>query len=231
MKQLVGKLHHHLSVVRAVATRRVVRSFADDYGLVYFGSVSQHHDDHRLIHGVTLSKDHRDRHYCVGNIRGYDVVLAQRTDTLHQPARPPKHYTWMIMQFDIRVPEGTFGHFFIDAHHHDDTFYHALTFKFAKLRHVDAAIFAGHEPSFVNGYHVYADTTAALQLPYVLRPDITASLSQHFRHLDFELQGDQLFVYASNVVTTRHSLDHMARAGMWLTECLEATAKDRTFPR
>lgn len=220
-----------MSVVRSIATQRVVKSFANDNGLVYFGSVDQHEDEHRLVQGVTLSKDHRDRHYCVGSLEGYDVILLQRTDTLHYPHQPPKHYTWMIIQFDLRVPENTFQHLFIDAHHHDATFYNTLAMKFQKLRTIDAAAFSGHEPGFVNSYRVMAEHTPYSQLPYILRPDITAALSQHFKHLDFEISGDRLIVYASNVVTTRHSLEYMTKAGVWLTQCLEAIASDPYLPK
>lgn len=230
MQELLRKVHHHLTVVRSIATRRVVKAFANEHGLVYFGPVSQHYDEHRLVQGVTLSKDHQDRHYCIGNYRGYDVILVQRTDTLHFPKRPSRHYTWMIMQFDLHVNEGAFKHFFIDAHHHDESFYNTLSLKFTKLRQIDPSAFAGHEPGFINGYRVMVENGGEIQLPYILRPDVTAALSQHFKHLDFEVQGDQLLVYASNVVTTRHSLDHMANAGVWLTQCLEAIAKDPSFP-
>lgn len=231
MKPLALKIKHHVSVVRSVATQRVVRSFANDHGLVYFGNVDQHEDEHRLVHGVTLSKDHRDRHYCVGSLRGYDVILLQRTDTLHYPNQPPKHYTWTIMQFDMRVPETTFQHILIDAHHHDETFYNTLALKFNKLRHIDPASFAGHEPGFINGYRVMAEAAIYPQLPFLLRPDITASLSQHFRHLDFEVQGEHLLVYASNTITTRSTLEHMATAGVWLAEYLETVAHDPHFPK
>lgn len=230
MRPVLRKLQHHFSVVRAVATEHVVRSFAADHKLVYFGSVDQHEDEHRLVSGVTLSKDHRDRHYCVGNLDGSDVIVVQRTDTLRYPHHPPRHYTWLIMQFDMRVPEHTFQHLLIDAHHHDETFYNTLAFKFGKLRHIEAAYFAGHEPDFINGYHIMAETASHPQLPYILRPDITATLAQHFKNLDFEVHGDRLIVYSSNTVATRHTLDHMAKAGIWLTECLEAAAADPHFP-
>lgn len=231
MKPIVSKLKHHFSIVRSVATQRVVRAFASDNGLVYFGNVDQHEDEHRLVHGITLSKDHRDRHYCVGNLEGYDVILLQRTDTLHYPHQPARHYTWMIMQFDLHVPEKTFQHIFIDAHHHDENFYNTLSVKFNKLRRVNASVFAGHEPGFINGYSVMAESAINPHLPYVLRPDITAALARHFKHLDFEIQDDRLIVYASNIVTSRHSLDYMTKAGIWMTQCLETIASDPNFPK
>lgn len=228
---ITSKIRHNLTVVRSLATQRVIKSFADEKGLVYFGDVDQHRDEHRLVYGVTLSRDHRDRHYCVGSLDGYDAILLQRTDSLLYPKHPPKHYTWNIMQFDLRVPESTFQHIFIDAHHHDETFYNTLAVKFNKLRSIDPSRFVGHESAFVNGYCIMADTTPQPQLPYVLRPDITATLATHFKHLDFEIKDDTLIVYASNVVTTRHALEHMAKAGIWFTQALEAVASDPHFPR
>lgn len=229
MKQLISKLQHHITIVRSVSTGRVIKSFANDHSIVYFGSVDQHEDEHRLVHGITLSKDHRDRHYCVGSIDGRDVILLQRTDTIHYPSRPSRHYTWIIMQFDLLPGTKSFRHLLVDAHHHDATFYGTLAVKFSKLHKIDAAAFSGHEPNFINKYRVLSERDNP-QLPYVLRPDVTAALSSHFKHLDFEIEDDRVLVYASNIVTTRHSLDHIAKAGLWLSQTLETIAQDPHFP-
>ena len=225
MKPIINNLKHHFGVVRTFSSHHVIAKFAEDFGLVYFGSVDQHSDEHNLVRGITVSAEHNDRHYCVGNIQGYDTTLVQRTDTVHFPGKQSAHYTWLIMQFDLHVPEDVFGHILLDAKHHDEAFYANLFVKFNRFSGVDASVFMGHEPVFVNYFNVYTPPDETDRLPYILTPDITATLGHHFRHFDFEISGDRLLVYASNRVITRHELEHMLRAGLWLSEHLDNAAE------
>lgn len=224
VKRIIGRLRHHFKIVRSLSSKHVIQRFADEFGLVYFGHVDQHAEDHSLVRGITLSSDHVDRHYSVGNIQGFDVVLVQRTDTVRFPGKQPKHYTWLILQVDLHVSHEVFGHFFLDARHHDESFYANLFVKFARFRKVDPRSFMGHDPIFVNYFNVFAPPESLEALPYVLTPDLTATLAHHFRHLDFEIAGDRLLVYASNRVVTRHELEQMTRAGLWFAEHLDKAA-------
>ncbi|PLS81846.1 hypothetical protein CYG49_00560 [Candidatus Saccharibacteria bacterium] len=224
IRRTYDHLSHHFGVVRSLATKRVISSFDDEYGLVYFGFVDQHSDEHELIRGVTLSPNHHDRHYSVGAIKGFDVSLVQRTDKVSFPNKPSRYFTWVIMQFDLHVTEGAFPHIFIDAHHHDETFLANLSVKFQQMHHVDKTQFSSHDPLFVKGFNVFTAHADTPLLPYVLTPEVTATLGHHFKHFDFEIQGDKLLVYSSNTMVTRHTLVHMARVGLWLGAVLDSNA-------
>ena len=66
---------------------------ANQYDMVYFGTVSQTDDDeYRMIRGLTLSPHQRDENYCVGSVFDYDVVLLERTSAIHTPKKPKQKY-------------------------------------------------------------------------------------------------------------------------------------------
>ena len=73
-------------LLRKRQQRGAIESFADKAGLVYFGYVDQRDDDHRLIRGHTVSATHQDNHYCIGTVRGYDVMLVLRNDVVRVPS-------------------------------------------------------------------------------------------------------------------------------------------------
>lgn len=210
-----------MTFVRTVASKRVILNFANTFGLVYFGNVSQHNDDHQLVRGITLSHDHKDRHYSVGAIQEYDAILLQRTDVLHFPGRQSKNYTWIILQLDLHVIKDPKRHIFIDAHH-EDIFYANMIIKHAHLRQIKLDHFVGHDSRFINHYRIFASPEESTNLSHLLTPDITATIGHHFSQFDFEITGDKLLIYASNVIVSKHSLNEMARAGLWLAKHLDA---------
>lgn len=222
--KLINKIQHRLNVVRAAATKRVILDFAENFGLVYFGRVSQHSDDQELVRGITVSADHQDRNYCVGSIQGYDVTLVQRTDKIHTPGKDSKFYTWLIMQFDLHVAEKLFPHVLVDSAQHGETFCATLRLKHNQLKQVSPALFAGHDDSFINSFSVYTSRQNLAYLPYVLMPDVTATLGHHFKQLDYEVSGDKLYVYANNTAVSRHLLDEMVRVGIWFSQRLDTVA-------
>ena len=73
---------------------------AEKVGLVYFGYVDQRDDDHRLIRGHTVSQTHQDNHYCIGTVRGYDVMLALRNDVIRTRSGKDERCHWLIYAID-----------------------------------------------------------------------------------------------------------------------------------
>jgi hypothetical protein len=216
MRWLSKNLKSNLGSARKMATKKVIARFADKHGLVYFGHVDQHEDEHRLVRGATVSAKHIDSHYCVGTIQNYDVIVVYRTDTLEFPNKPAKNYSWLIMQFDLHSGNGQRSHVFLDAHHYDETFYAHLFTKFNRLHKVAPAVFEGHDKLFTEGFDIYAQSDQNWLLEKLLTTDVTATLGHHFRGFDFEITHEHLFVYSSNNLVTPGLLEHMTRGGLWL---------------
>lgn len=213
-----------LRVIGQLTSRKVFRTFAEAYDLVYFGHVSAQDDAHRLVRGVTTSAKHHDSHYCVGTIHGHDVILLEREDELKlaTDARPHK-YRWIILQVDLHG-QHDLSHVFIDGRHHNDTFYRTLFAKFARLLKVDHGLLAHYDKLFTERFTVYTPPDNTDRFPTLLSSEAAATLAHHFGHFDFEWSQDQVIVYSTGRKASRHLLEHMLKSGIYLARELEKTA-------
>lgn len=221
MNRRLHRLAHHVKtggIVRTLSRARLFRDACQRYDLVYFGAVEQT-DEHEMVRGLTVSTRAVDRHYCVGSIEGYEVILLERSDQLYFPYKKPESYRWTILQIDLehsRLP-----HVFLDAHHHQAVFYDAFSAKYPTLVRHDSQLFAEHDPRFVQAFTTHC---AVVDIPLMMRylpPHVTAILGHHFPHYDFELQDDKLLVYSSQQVPTKGVIENLVRAGVWLAREIE----------
>lgn len=210
------------SLTKLFSTQATVfRAFANHYDLVYFGRIHQEDEDQRMVHGVTVSTQHNDEHYCVGTVNGYDIILLKRTDTLTQAnSTRTEKYSWLIMQFDLHTSYDL-AHVFIDGGHHNEVFYQTLFVKFARLMKVDKAQFGEQGQKFADTFTIYTPPDALDEAPVIIDSEIGTTMAQHFAHLDFEWFQDRLLVYSTGRLPTKHLLEHMLRAGLWLSEILD----------
>lgn len=207
--------------------RAVFRQFAEHYDLVYFGRLHHEDDDQRLVRGVTVSTGHTDEHYCVGTVNGYDLVLLERTDRITQPnSTKTEKYTWVLMQFDLHSSYDH-PHVFIDGGHHNELFFQTLFIKFARLMKVDKALFGETNHKFASQFTAYTTPDALDDLPVIVEGNVGATMAQHFAHLDFEWFQDHLIVYSNGRMPTKHLLEHMLRAGLWLADVLDAYGQQK----
>ena len=205
----------------------VFRQFAHNYDMVYFGRLHQEDEDHYIVRGVTVSTQHIDEHYCVGTIHGYDVVALKRTDRIMQAnSSRVEKYTWLIMQFDLHTSYD-FPHVFIDGQHHNEAFYQALFVKFARLMKLDKSALSETSPTFNDRFTAYTPPDALDELPELLGGVLAETMAHHFAHLDFEWYQDKLIVYSTGRMPTKHLLEHMLRAGLWLADLLDAYGKQK----
>jgi hypothetical protein len=217
MSLLRSVLYAPLDVARQFTTRRVFHAFAKKYDLVYFGYVNQHSDEHELVRGITLSPKHTDSHYCVGHFHGHDITVLERTDTLTFPGKPSSDYRWTILQIDLKATG--LPHIFIDANHHDETFYANLFVKFVNFMNANNEFADNtYDRTFAKSFKVYTPPDETDAMKDLITPEVAATLTQHFRHFDFEISGDRLIVYASNAVISLTTLENMLRVGVWLSD-------------
>ncbi len=216
------------SVKKLLNTENTVfRHFAEHYDMVYFGKLHQEDDEQRIVRGVTVSNKHTDEHYCVGTVHGYDVVLLKRTDKIAQAnSTHTESYNWTIMQFDLKSSYDH-PHMFIDGGHHDELFYQALFVKFSRLMKVDKSAYGENGKLFSSKFTAYTPPDALDDVPELLAGAVGETLAQHFAHLDFEWFQDNLIVYSTGRMTTKHLLEHMLRAGLWLTDILDKSGQQK----
>ncbi|HEU5122348.1 MAG TPA: hypothetical protein VFT59_05900 [Candidatus Saccharimonadales bacterium] len=207
-------------VLQSRMHKRVFMNFAEKIGLVYFGYVDQHGDEHRLVRGLTMSPHHRDNHYCIGTFQKYDVTLVERMDTIKFPRKPAKNHTWIIMEFDLHTKEDL-PHIFLGLHSHSETFYAHLFTKFAHLTKVPLGTFGAYDSAFTNRYAVYTESAKALEAERIFDQETAKLIAERFGSLTIEVADNCLYLYAEHQRPTEALLERMIKYGVWLAETID----------
>ncbi|HEX6462728.1 MAG TPA: hypothetical protein VFZ58_05700 [Candidatus Saccharimonadales bacterium] len=210
------------ALLRPSLSKRAIKAFAKRFDLVYFGHIDHRYDEHAVIRGVTASAHHIDNHFAVGTLKGRDMSVLERTNTLRFPGKPASEYTWIILQIDLS--DGLeLPHIFIDAFHHDELFYANLFVNFANFQ-LAQSLFVHHDPLFHQHFKVYVPTDKFDDVAALFDNETTSMLAHHFTKFDYEIEDNILYVYASNQYATERDIEQMARIGLWLANKLEAQA-------
>lgn len=219
MSKLQHKARHLLHkatpkhIIGRSSTARVVRRFAQELGMVYFGFVDQEDDDHRLLRGMTVSTTHRDHYYSVGTFRGYDIALAVRRDTLTYPDRRLKDHHWTIMTLDLHssyeLPHVYIGHRNIREQ---------LLARYSTLQQIPMGEYNGdaYPERFLREYSVYGKLTHAQFIELLFLPSTAAIIAERFDGISLELHENTLYLYCPQKHPSRALLDRMLKGGLWL---------------
>lgn len=219
----VAKAFMPAKVLQSRLHAKVYKQFADRLGLVYFGYVDQRSDEHRLVRGLTVSAKHRDNHYCIGHYEGYDVMLVERSDTIHFPGKPKRGHEWIIMTLDLHTTIDL-PHIFLGLHTHSDTFYAHLFTKFSSLTKVPLGTFGVYDPIFMNKYSIYTDPSQTIQAEKLIDPQTAATIGAHFGTFTVEIADGCVYMYAENHRPTQALLEKMLKYGVWLAAVVDANA-------
>lgn len=208
-------------VLQSRLHKRVFTQFAEKVGLVYFGYVDQRNDEHRLVRGLTVSADHRDDHYCIGDFEGYDIMLVERVDTIRFPGKPTQTHDWIVMTFDLHTSADV-PHVFLGLHTHSDTFYAQLFTKFSQLAKVPLGTFGAYDPAFVNRYAMYAEPAQSLAAQRLFDQETTKTIADHFGSLTVEITEGCVYLYAEHQRPNLALLEKMIKYGAWLAQSIDA---------
>lgn len=205
--------------------KSVIEQFIDEYGLVYFGHVDQHDDDHQVVRGMTVSHSHRDEHYSVGTYETYDVSFVERTDSIKN-AKTGKatSHTWHILQFDLHTPTDL-PHVFIGMHSHSESFYLQLFTKYSQLRPLSLGSLRDYDPAFINEYRVYSHPAEHLRVENLLHETVDSVFVKNFGSLTIELHDGSLYVYSEKHALTLNLFEAMIKNGVWLARHIDDVAK------
>ena len=206
-------------IVKMRLTRGVIASFAEKVGLVYFGYVDQRDDDHRLIRGHTVSSTHQDNHYCIGTVRGYDVMLALRNDVIRAGAHEQRCH-WLIYTIDLHT-KVDLPHFYIGHRSRDAVF----SASYSQLHPIALTGRNIYPAKFMSEYTIYGTATYALVIEEILQPQIAEVIATHFQSVSIELEDNTLFLYIESERPTEAQLEKMLSNGLWLAEAIDTQHK------
>lgn len=184
-------LRHYSPLVRARG--KALKAFSDKVGLVYFGSVDQHVDEHDVIRGLTVSTTHKDTHYAVGSYDGYDVSMVDRFDVLVNHAKKPIEHSWLIMRVSLRG--GSLPHVFFTPRGHSPEAYNSFFTAFNTLHSINEVFDAVHDDEFHARYEVYGLATHTPELESFITPEVTRVLAARFWPHAIEIFDGNVYVY------------------------------------
>lgn len=205
------------------ANKRAMMHFAEAMGMVYFGHVDRNSDDAQLIRGLTVSSHHRDKHYSVGSLYGYDVAFVERTDRITFPGKIPSDHRWTIMQFDLHT-SNDLPHIFLGLHTHSEAFYASLFAKFSTLQRAPLGTFGMYDPAFTDRYAIYTKPAESLTAERLFDAEVTRTLLRHFGTITLEVHEGSLYLYSEHKRVTIALLETMLKNGIWLAKHLDERA-------
>ena len=210
-------LRHYSPQIRARGT--TIRRFAAKTGLVYFGSVDQHKDDHEVIRGLTVSTTHQDVHYAVGSFDGFDVSIADRFDVVLDAKGAPSEHTWII--FKVALHDTDIPHVFLKPLGHSHESYNKLYTAFNTLGSINGILDDAHSHEFQARYDVYSTVTHAQHLEQTLTPQVTQAISARFWPHAIEIFEGSLYVYITEHRLNETVLGSTLQSTVWLASVLD----------
>ena len=206
-------------VVRTRLTKRVISKFADTMGLVYFGSIGHNSDEARLIRGHTVSRTHLDKHYCVGTVNTYDIMLVLRNDVVRTRSGNLERCHWLIYSIDLHtrrdLPRFYIGHQSRDA---------VFAASYEQLYPITLGSAMTYPPKFTSEYTVYSTASHAMTIERLIPPQVAEVMVTKFRNASIEVQEGVLYLYVESESPTEAELGTLLSNGLWLAEALDTIA-------
>lgn len=206
--------------IQAANERRIVTSFAEKVGLVYFGRVDQYADDHHAVRGFTASPHHEDDHYSVGSYDGYDVSFVQRSEQL-QTGSIRK---WSIIEVDLHE-NTSIPHLVIQAKGHADGAYDQLFVASSYLLPIPMGVLNQYDKEFVHRYSAYAQASHFVEAERIIDSETARTIAAHFWPLTIEVRDQMLIVYSVGQTISQHLLETMLKNALWLAHHIDTHAQ------
>lgn len=213
MKRITARLQ---SALATNSEKKLITSFAERCGMVYFGFVSQLRDEHRMVRGLTVSTRHRDKHYCIGTYEGYNVTFVERSDRILTNHR----HKWHILEFELKTT-ADHPHLFIGSDKHGLGFHALLKAKYPIMKSLPLGTTAEYPAVFTDYFRVYTRPTHAVEAEQLVTPEIAGLLGEHFKGLAAEVAQHSVYIYSEHEQVTGHLLDVMMANGIWLARAID----------
>lgn len=219
MNGIIGRiLRRHKPSARTRGA--LLRKFARKIGLVYFGVVDQHQDEHEVIRGLTVSTTHIDDHYAVGSFDGYDVSLVDRFDVLVDPKGESSEHSWIILRLGLQTPRN-FPHLFLNPLSHADGAYSKFFNAHNTLKPVNDLFIAEHTQEFHSRYEVLANSTHAQNIEAIFTPEVTKTIAARLWPHAVEIFDGYVYVYTTQTELSEVLLETCLESALWLAQVLD----------
>ncbi len=197
--------------------RAAFGKIADEYDLVYFGTVDPRIDtDYNVVRGLTLSTDVHDENYTTGNVYDYEVAFLQRSRKVINRNGQKFNRKWTILQIQLKVV--SVPHFLVDGRTRSRE-YGSILASTQRWQEINWQHFS--QANFSELFATYTKPEYVMMVSSLLGSEIQAMLAGHFSEFDYEFCDDKLIIYATDADINLQVLDHMLRVGLWLARRLD----------
>lgn len=210
-------LRHYSPLIRARG--KVLRRFSDRIGLVYFGTVDQHEDEHEVIRGLTVSTTHKDAHFAVGSFDDYDICLVDRFDVSYDAQHKATEHSWVILQVSLQNQD--LPHMFFKPVGHSPAAYNRFFTAFNTLHIINNVFSQSHPMEFHTRYELYGLATHVVTLEETLTPLVTQTIAARFWPHAIEVNEGKLYVYITEHRLNETVLSATLQAATWLAGVLD----------
>lgn len=216
----INKLRHHIKhAVHHIGPKgrrhkNILKSVSEKLGLVYFGSVDQHRDDHIVVRGITASSTHKDNHLSIGSIDGYDVQLLDRSDSVEDYTGKFSAQHYIVFQIKLHTII-TIPHILLTPKGLKIANY-ADVFATPHMQPVPLPQTDGYSSEFESRYEVKAAPTYFESVKSLLDVSMTRNIAAHFWPLAVEFHEGYLYVYSDDTNLTKQLIENIIQNSLWL---------------
>ena len=203
----------------SLSRKRLIKKFANNLGLIYFGTVDQHTDDHRVVRGFSTSSTHKDDSYTVGEFQDYAVTLVDRFDVHHESDGTIEKHRWLIAEIDLIIAKDI-PHIFLLPTHQSQIHYHKLFQAFSKLEPITEV--SGYSPDFLSRYTPYSPIATSIEVEKYMTFEATRTIAAHFWPYAVEIFEGSVYVYDAEQALTTHTLEQVVKNGVWLAQVIDS---------
>lgn len=202
----------------------LIKKFNKKNGLLYFGSVNQNKDEHKIIRGFTLSPTHHDDYFSVGSVCGYDINFVDRKDAIWNLDGTTISQNWLIMTIKLKTKQDL-PHFLIKPKHHSDLAFIPFFETYSSISEISLGAFEDYPENFIEKYSIYTRQSLSIQMQRLFTADTARIFCEHFWPLTIEQNDNCIYIYSTDLKISENLLNAMLENGLWLASQIDYQAE------
>lgn len=203
---------------------KTLRKFSDTLGMVQFGTVHQHDDEHDAIRGFTASLSHQDTHYAVGTYNGYNLRFANRFDVIRVAGNPNHEQLWTLIEIELDYKG--LPHMFFVPTGKDGGEYSRLFATQPHLQPLNSMILDNKSPEFHGRFQIFASPAHSHKVETFFSSPVIVGIASRFWPHGIEIENGKIILYIAEHRLERAVLETAVTSGLWLAETIDELSED-----
>lgn len=201
-----------------------LRRFSHTIGLVYFGTVHQHDDEHDAIRGFTASLTHKDTHYAVGTYNGFNIRVVNRFDVIRSVGNSYHEQLWTIIEIELDT-KGVPHMFFVPTGREAGE-YGRIYATQPQLQPLNSTFWDTKSPEFHGRFQILASPTHAHRVETLFTSPVIVGIASRFWPHGIEIEHGKILIYITEHRLDKAVLEIALASGLWLAETIDEVTED-----